>query len=157
MLLPREAASRPAPDEVGTNLSTDDLLYHLSSLYFGIRRNADGERSRRGWTDDEYVALSILGRKDGQCRGSIADLGSSSGATITPEVVERLAARGLVAVSTPADAGPLVTLTPEGRQQLIEIIAMLKASEAEVLKRLDPSEVHLLKQFVRRASYGAAR
>lgn len=152
MLLPREAAPRSAPDEAGTSLSPDDLLYHLSILYFRIRQDADGERSRRGWTDDEYVVLSVLGREDGQRIGSIVELGRSRGGTITPELIERLAARGLVSVSAPDAAGPLVALTPKGRQELIEIVAMLKASEAEVLERFDPSEVQLLKQLVRRAS-----
>ena len=152
MLLPREVASHSAPDQAGTSLSPDDLLFHLSNLYFRIRQEADGERSRRGWTDDEYIVLSILGREDGQRIGSIVELGRHRGGTITPELIERLAARGLVDVSRPVPAEPLVTLTPEGREQLIGIIAMLKASEAELLEQFDPSEVQLLRRLVRRAS-----
>ncbi len=152
MLLRKEAAPPSAPDEAGTSLSPDDLLYHVSNLYFGIRRNAIAERSRRGWTDDEYALLSMLGREDGLSVGAIAAKGRTRGRTITVETAEQLAARGLVTMGAPADPEVMIKLTQEGRREIIEIIAILKASEAQVLEPFDPSEVQLLKQLVRRAA-----
>ena len=61
-----------------------------------------------------------------------------------------MAKRGLVSAATPVNADSEVRLTPEGRQAVVEIIAIHKASEAQVLEGFDPSEVQLLKQLLRR-------
>jgi 3-hydroxy-9,10-secoandrosta-1,3,5(10)-triene-9,17-dione monooxygenase reductase component len=53
-------------------------------------------------------------------------------------------------VAEPIGMDSQVRLTPAGRQALIEIMAMLKAGEAEALESFDPSEVQLLKQLLRR-------
>ena len=152
MLFRKEPAPQAASTDIGSRLSPDDLLYHVSKLYFRIRRDAIQERSRRGWSDNEYAVLSLLGRGDGLPIADIVANSRERGRTITAETIEHLAARGLVAVAEPLAAESEVRLTQEGRRQIIEIIAMLKASEAEVLERFDPSEVQLLMQLVRRAA-----
>lgn len=152
MLLRKEAAPCSALEEGRSSLSPDDLLYHVSNLYFGIRRDAIEERSRRGWTDNEYAVLSMLSREDGLFIGDIAAKSRIRGRTITVETVKQLAARGLVAMPAPPDPEMVVNLTPEGRREIIEIIAILRASEAKVLEQFDPSEVELLKQLLRRTS-----
>ena len=152
MLFRKEAAPQAASTEVGSRLSPGDLLYHLSNLYFRIRRDAIQERRRRGWTDSEYAVLSLLGRDDGLPLADIVANSRDRGRTITAETIEHLAARGLVAIAEPLAVGSEVRLTPEGRREILEIIAILKASEAEVLEQFDPSEVQLLKQLVRRAA-----
>ena len=152
MLFRKEPASRAAPTEMGSRLSPDDLLYNVSNLYFRIRRDAIQERSRRGWTDNDYAVLSLLGRGDGLSLTDIVANSKGRGRTITAETIEHLAARGLVATAEPLVAGTEVRLTQEGRRAVIAIIAILKASEAEVLEQFDQSEVQLLMQLVRRAS-----
>ena len=152
MLFRKEAVPRAALTEMGSRLSPGDLLYHVSNLYFRIRRDAIQERSRRGWTDNEYAVLSMLGGGDGLSLTDIVANSKGRGRTITAETIGHLAARGLVAMAEPLAGGTEVRLTQEGRREIIEIIAMLKASEAEVLEQFDPSEVQLLMQLVRRAA-----
>ncbi len=119
-----------------------------------IRREAIQERQRRGWTGEEYAILNILGREDGLRLHEIAQHSEARGRPITPDAVVRLAARGLVSVLNPADADSEIRLTPTGRQSIIQMIAMLKAGEADALEGFDPSEVQLLKQLLRRVGGG---
>ena len=155
MLFEKEAPPQPVvADEAEARLSPDDLLYHLSQTYFRIRQDALQERRRRGWTEDEYAALNVLGREDGLRVSEIGALSELRGRRVTPEVVAGLAARGLVEAARPIGLDSEVRLTPAGRQAVIEIIVILKASEAEVLGGLDPSEVQLLKRLLRRIGGG---
>ena len=150
MVFQKEAA-QPAPvDETESSLSPNDLLYHLSKAYFRIRQDAIEELRRRGWTGEEYAMLSVLGREDGLRLGEIAVRNEARGRPTAPETVARLAARGLVSAANPVDSESEVRLTLVGRQAVVEIIAIHKASEAQVLEGFDPSEVQLLKQLLHR-------
>lgn len=149
MVIKKEAPAAPA-EGVESSLSPDDLIYHVSSAFYQIRHEAQEERKRRGWTDPDYAALVALGRHDGQTVAEIDAMSAFRGRTITPEVIAGLAARGLVSYSEPLCNDSRVELTPAGRQGLIEIIAILKAAEADALEGFDFSEIHLLKQLLRR-------
>jgi DNA-binding MarR family transcriptional regulator len=95
--------------------------------------------------------LSVLGREDGKTVTEIDALSNFPGRHVTPEVIASLAARGLVTVAEPIEAASLVHLTPAGRQSIIEIIAIIKAAEADALEGFDFSEIQMLKQLLRRA------
>src|SRR5690349_6258704 len=70
----REAAQPEAPLS-DSSLSPNDLTFHLSRAFFRIRREAMEERRRRGWTEHDYAALSVLGREDGK---TVAEIGALS-------------------------------------------------------------------------------
>jgi len=150
MVFQREAEEPVLPDEVGSRLSSNDLLYHVSRAYFRLREKAIQERGRRRWSGDEYAALSLLGREDGLSATEIALRSEARGRTITSETLARLATRGLINATDAGDGQSKVTLTPGGREAMIEMVAMLKSSEAEILETFDRSEVQLLKQLLRR-------
>ncbi len=151
----RKESAQPAPvEEVGSSLSPNDLLYHVSNAYFRIRRDGIQELRQRGWTGEEYATLSLLGRENGLRLRDIVARNEARGRPITPETVTRLVARGLVGAAAPVDMETEVRLTPTGRQAVVEIIAIHKASEAQVLEGFDPSEVQLLKQLLRRIGSG---
>jgi len=151
----RKEAGRPECPLADSSLSPNDLIFHISRAFFQIRREAMEERRRRGWTEHEYAALSVLGREDGKTVAEIAALSSFPGRQVTPEVIAGLAERGLVTVSGPIGGGSEVRLTASGRQSIIEIIAIIKASEADALKDFDFSEVQTLIQLLRRLSGGS--
>jgi 3-hydroxy-9,10-secoandrosta-1,3,5(10)-triene-9,17-dione monooxygenase reductase component len=136
----------------GSGLSSDDLIFHISRAFFQIRHDAVAERRRRGWTEHEYAALSVLGREDEKTVGEINALSVFPGRHVTPEVIIGLAARGLVSVSLPVEADSAVRLTPLGRQSIVEIIAIIKASEADALQEFDFSEIQMLRQLLCRLS-----
>ena len=149
MVIKKEAPAAPV-EGVESSLSPDDLIYHVSSAFYQIRHEAQEERKRRGWTDPDYAALVALGKHDGQTVAEIDAMSAFRGRTITPEIIAGLAARGLVTCAEPIRNDSRVELTPAGRQGLIEIIAILKAAEADALEGFDFSEIHLLKQLLRR-------
>jgi DNA-binding MarR family transcriptional regulator len=61
-----------------------------------------------------------------------------------------LAAKGLVTLGGDSGEPGRVRLTANGRAGIIELIAMLKSAEADALEGFDASEVHMLKQLLRR-------
>ncbi len=150
MLLQNDTVRPVVLDDTESGLSQDDLLDHLSAVYFMIRREAIVERHRRGWTDEGYAVLSILGRRTSLSPADIVALGAAHGRSITTATFADLSERGLVQADLPLTDTNEIRLTASGRQAVVEIVAILKASEANALKDLDPSEVHMLKQLLRR-------
>jgi 3-hydroxy-9,10-secoandrosta-1,3,5(10)-triene-9,17-dione monooxygenase reductase component len=150
MVIKKEAAPAMPVEGVESSLSQDDLIYHVSRAFYQIRHAAQEERNRRGWTDPEYAALVVLGRENGK---TVAEINAQSifrGRTVTPQVISSLVARGLVTVDEPIRSESPVHLTPAGRRAIIEIVAILKSAEADALEGFDFSEIHLLKQLLRR-------
>lgn len=147
MLLPKQAASA---DEF-SNLSSDDLLYQVSNAYFQTRQSVIDTLAANRWTAEEYAVLSIIGRDDGLCVPEIVARSEKvRGQGISAAIVQKLIAHGLLH-EVDADDGPVaVRLTAAGRQAVLELIAIRKASEAQVQGDLDPSEVQLLKHLLAR-------
>ncbi len=150
MVITKEPAPATPRSDLESSLSPDDLIYHVSRAFYQIRHDAQEERKRRGWTDPEYAALVALGGEDHQTVAEIDAISVFRGRNVTPEVVSALAARGFVTVAEPVRNDSQVHLTPAGRQAIIEIVAILKAAEADALEGFDFSEIHLLKQLLRR-------
>ena len=150
MVLKKETPPASPAADLTSSLSPDDVIYHISQAFYHIRHEAQRERQRRGWTDPEYAALVALGRQDGRTVAEINEMSVFRGRNVTTDVVKSLIARGLVTANEPIDNNSPVHLTPAGRQSIIEIVAMLKAAEADALKGFDFSEIHLLKQLLRR-------
>src|SRR3954452_15480685 len=99
MVIRKEAQPESQPGD--SFLSPNDLIFHLSRAFFQIRRDAMAERRRRSWTENDYAALSLLGREDGKTVAEIAALSNFPGRQVTPEVIAGLADRGLLTVSRP--------------------------------------------------------
>ncbi len=150
MVLRKEANQPAPPSALGSSLSPNDLLYHVSNAYFRIRRAGIEDIQRRGWAGEDYATLSLLGREGGLRFSEIATRIEARGRAVTPETVVRLAERGLINIVLPVSKDTEVSLTLKGRQAMVEVIAIHTASEAQVLESFDPSEVQLLKQLLRR-------
>ena len=146
----KEAAPAGAPRDLVSALSPDDMIYHLSRAFYHVRHDAQEERQRRGWSDAEYSTLVALGREDGRTVDEINAISLYRGRSVTPEVVRSLVARGLVSVEEPVRGDSVVHMTAAGRRAIIEIIAILKAGEADALEGFDFSEIQLLKQLLSR-------
>ena len=150
MVIKKQAVAATPTSDPESSLSADDLIYHVSRAFYQIRHDAQEERRRRGWSDHEYSALVALGRQNGQTVAEINAMSAFRGRNVTPEVIASLARQGLVSVAEPIGNDSRVTLTPAGRRGLIEIIAILKAAEADALEGFDFSEITLLKQLLHR-------
>lgn len=146
----RREASAPEPVHPDSPLSPDDLILLLARGYYEIRRDATRARRRLGWSEAEYVAMSVLGRQDGQSLARIGAFLESRGVDFTGKLMEDLASRGLVTLTQDQDLPSRASLTGEGRRLIVRIMAMLKAGEADAAETLDPSEIRLLKQLLRK-------
>ena len=129
-------------------------MFHISRAFHQIRAQAVAERRRRGWSEYDYAALSVLGREDGKTVAEIAALSNFPGRQVTPEVIAGLAERGLVGRAAPVRPDTPVAADRPRRQSVIEIIAIIKASEAHALRDFDFSEVQTLIQLLRRLGGG---
>ncbi len=153
---PTHAAPTPAPG-TESSLSPDDLIYYVSRAFHQIRCDALQERRRRGWTESEYAVLSVLGRADDKTVAEIDAIARFHDWRVFPEAVSTLADRGLVSVEGPVGTASRVRLTSAGRQVIIEIIAVYKATEAEAVAQFDASEIQMLKQLLRRVAEKSER
>jgi DNA-binding MarR family transcriptional regulator len=115
-----------------------------------IRQEATAERERRGWTESQYVAMSVLGWND-DCRlADIAAFAQTRRLTLTPAAVEPLVGAGLIDVALPVEMSSQLVLTPSGREAAMAMFALLKSGEAAATEALDPSEIQMAKQLLRR-------
>ena len=153
MLFQKEAASQPPVDT--EKPSPDDLTFLLSHAYVRIRQDVVQEPGRRDWTEPDYAVLRTLGREDGLRLSQLQALTNEFGDVVMPKTVEALAARGLVRIDGPIGPDSEVWMTETSRQAIVEIMAVLGASEAKVLEGLDASEVQVLKQLLRRVGSAA--
>jgi 3-hydroxy-9,10-secoandrosta-1,3,5(10)-triene-9,17-dione monooxygenase reductase component len=136
-----------------TSLSPDDFIYLISRVFYRIRRDAVAERQKRGWSGAEYAVLTLLGHEDGRSIAKIQEIGRSRGDEITVESIDKLVRRKLVYLSQDDQPEQVAFLTGEGRSQIIEIVAMLKAAEADCLAHLDRSELLIIKQLLHRMAH----
>jgi 3-hydroxy-9,10-secoandrosta-1,3,5(10)-triene-9,17-dione monooxygenase reductase component len=151
MLLPKQSAAAAESAQALSNLSSDDLLYQVSNAYFRTRQAVVDELEHHGWTAEEYAVLSIIGREDGLCMPEIVARSEKyRGQAISADIVQKLIARGMLQKGDATDAQPRLRLTSEGRLAVMELIAIRKSSEADVLGDLDQSEVQLLKHLLSR-------
>lgn len=148
-LLRREGSPSAALRD-DASLTPDDVIFHVSRLFFDLRRNAVDERRRRGWSDDEYGVLNSLGRKDGQDLAGMEAETRRRGRELSADTLLSLRDKGLIEIE--GDPGPAMRarLTTQGREGVVAVIAMLKAAEADALSPLDDSEVHLLRALLSR-------
>lgn len=151
-LLRKERAT-PAPlADASIGPTSDDLIHGIAQAYHAIRREATIERQRLGWSELDYVAISVLGWKDDCSLADIDSFARSRGLSITPDMVSALIDKGVMSADGPIDADTRLTLTEAGRQSVIALVAMLKSAEADAVAGLDPSEVEMLKQLLRKVS-----
>ncbi|CAN0420572.1 unnamed protein product, partial [Ectocarpus sp. 12 AP-2014] len=127
------------------SLSPDDFIYLISRIFYRIREDAVIERKRRDWSDSEYAVLTLLGHEDGRTHDEIYRIGCARGDEVNHETLMGLERRGLIRQST-ANEGEvsIARLTADGRRAMIEIVALLKASEAQCLAPMDDNEIRVL-------------
>ncbi len=151
MLLSGQTTPTAKPADELSNLSSDDLLFQVSNAYFQTRQAVIDRLEHHGRTAEEYAVLSIVGREDGLCLPEIVARSERfRGQAVSAVTIQKLVAHGLLREVRSTDGQARIRLTPEGRLSLMELIAIRKASEADVQGNLDPSEVQLLKHLLAR-------
>lgn len=132
----------PAEDSSGAERELMHLLSRAYHQLFAVEREAF---KSRGLTEDAYLVLRLLGTKDGQTASSLAATMATADRSLAAEIVENLLERGEILLS-----GDAFSLTQTGRQTLLEMTAIRFDLEEEAVKRLDRTDVLLLKDLLRR-------
>jgi 3-hydroxy-9,10-secoandrosta-1,3,5(10)-triene-9,17-dione monooxygenase reductase component len=126
----------------------DFLLYLLGRAYYQLYQRLRPEIARRKLEDTDYLALSLLGVRDGRTVDELDALLAYTGTRITHRVAERLAELGLVELDGASGGGRRLLLTAAGRRNVIELLAVAEAASADAEKGLDQSESHVLRQLL---------
>lgn len=130
------------------SLNPDDFIYLISRVFYKIREKAVSERKRRGLSDAQYAVLTLLGHEDGRTYDEIYRIGRARGDEVNHETLLDLEKLGLISQDTDKNKNSTVRLTDNGRRVMIEIVALLKASEAQCLAPIDDNETRILKQLL---------
>lgn len=131
------------------SLSPEDFIYLISRVFYRIREAAVAERKRRGWSGANYAVMTLLGHEDGRTLDEIYRIGRSRGDEVNQETLEDLKHRGLIELhSSGNDEMSRAWLSPDGRRAMIEIVAILKSSEAQCLAPMEDNDIRVLKQLL---------
>jgi 3-hydroxy-9,10-secoandrosta-1,3,5(10)-triene-9,17-dione monooxygenase reductase component len=126
----------------------DFLLYLLGRAYHQIYHRMKPEITRRALGDAEYLALTLLGVRDGRSVDELDALVAYTGTRLTRRVAERLAELGYVdCAGTDPGAGRML-LTAAGRRAVVELLAVAEAASTDAEQALDPSESLVLRQLL---------
>lgn len=128
----------------------DFLIYLLGRAYHQLFGQLRPQIAQRGLEDADYLALSLLGVRDGRTVDELDALLAYTGTRITHLVAERLAELGLVELDAASGGSRRLLLTAVGRRNLIELLAVAEAVSADAEKDLDPSESRVLRQLLTR-------
>jgi flavin reductase (DIM6/NTAB) family NADH-FMN oxidoreductase RutF/DNA-binding MarR family transcriptional regulator len=137
------------PEDPNSSFSQDFLIYLLGrahhQLFLEIRR----ELEKRGLSEDQWFVMSLLGVSDHRTVAELDRLLAYTGRRVSYTLVAGLAAAEFVQLEGVYDPHARVTLTPNGRQVVIELVSAAKAIESDAECSLDPSEIHVLKRALR--------
>ncbi|CAB3779966.1 flavin reductase [Paraburkholderia caffeinilytica] len=148
-LPPRDTDETSA--EGPASFKEDFLDYLLPRAHYQIYSRIRAAHASHGLSDSEFFVLSSLVAQDGRTLSEIDAMFSVTGHCVTSDTVQSLAGRHLVHYTTPAtDAmAARLTLTPEGRETTLRVMAAAKAIEAEIFAQLGYWESVCLKLLLR--------
>ena len=126
----------------------DFLLYLLGRAYHQLYARLRPQIAQRHLDDAQYLALSLLGVREGRSIEQLDALLAYTGTRITPQVGQRLCELGLTELDTAHGQPSRLLLTEAGRRTVIELLAVAGAASTDAEKSLDPSQSRLLRQLL---------
>jgi DNA-binding MarR family transcriptional regulator len=165
MLIPMDTAA-PAPDTPEAldlprrppglpDELLDSTLFLLAKLGFAIKARAIEELESAGFTMYQYSVLAMLSEKPRETQATIAD-GLQLDRSQLVGILDALEERGLVERRRdPTDRRRhTVSLTPEGKRQLVRLRAIVKRIEDGFLEPLDKDSRAALHDALLRVACG---
>jgi 3-hydroxy-9,10-secoandrosta-1,3,5(10)-triene-9,17-dione monooxygenase reductase component len=157
-LFKSEKAPAPVVDATEGSFNKDYLGYLLGSVFHQLEAQIKPQLAQRDISQEEYWILTILAAQDDRSCADIDALLQVADRSLDEGLVQRLVDRGYIAAVAPGEKRERIAMTPEGHRAAIELVAISKASEADLLDELDYNEAQLLKQLLRRmARRGAGK
>lgn len=138
-----------------------DLNYLIARSYFLMTDSVRREAKSMGVTQADHYAMSVLMKAGAQTLDAVNDVIADSGRHWTTADIDRLTGKGSIVVS---DEG-IIDLTRQGRESMIELFALAKATEAQAQKAFPADELdqlrallsHLVDELDRRSDGEGAR
>ena len=130
------------------SFSEDFLGYLLGRAHYQFYARIRPHLARYGLSEAEHCVLGVLVNGEGRSTAEVDALVNCTGWRVTPAIVQTLSARGLVRSSDGSD-GFRLWLTPLGRQLIIELMAIAKATEADAQMHFNDEEIRALKQLLK--------
>lgn len=136
--------------ETDNSFNRDFLIYLLGRAHHQQFLKLQSELERHGLAETDWYVLTLLGSEDRQTVAALDAQLAYTGTEVTYDQMAGLALADFVQLHGPHDPEASVTLTPKGRQALIELVAAAKAAEADAERSLGQDETRLLKIWLRR-------
>jgi len=132
--------------DVNEGRFTDDfLLYLISRAHFQSSRPTRLKLDELGLSQSEYMALAVLSMNAPASAAEIAARLDHTGFVADPEMLDAMAERGLL--SRDADG---YSPAPTGRTFLVEILAVAKAGEDDLVDHFTAAEIADTKRVLKK-------
>ena len=121
------------------------LGHYLGRAHYELFNDIRIEYRKRGVRGKEYTVLTVLGIGDDCTIEMLIARAAAGGVTLARQTIEGLAQRHLLTLENGK-----AKLTTEGRQVVIELIAVAQASQARIEDRLAGDEIAMLRHLIER-------
>ncbi|MET0378431.1 MAG: flavin reductase family protein [Spongiibacteraceae bacterium] len=150
LLVKEEKKSAPVEtDAAEGSFNKDSLGILLGSALQQMDTRIKPYLAQRGFDYRDYLVLTILAAEDNRSRHDVELLMQFGNQELDDTLLNRLRDRDLIHIVS-AHGSESLSMTPAGREIAIELIAVSKAAEADLLNPLEYGETQLLKQLLRR-------
>jgi 3-hydroxy-9,10-secoandrosta-1,3,5(10)-triene-9,17-dione monooxygenase reductase component len=147
----KDSLPEPLTDssEPESSFSQDFLVYLLGRAQFQLFLALRRELEQHGLTESQWFVLTLLGASEDRTVAELDRLLWCAGKRVTYELLASLTAAGFADLHGGYDPHARVSLTPQGRRAVIELVAAAKAAEDHAERSLGPAETRLLKRALR--------
>jgi len=135
--------------EPDSSFSQDFLIYLLGRAHHQLHVELRRDLQRFGLNEEGWFVLSLLALSDLRSLAELNELLAFTGKRISYELMASLANLDLVLLHGSYDPQVKASLTPHGREVVIELVAASKALESHATRNLDAGAQMLLKQCLR--------
>jgi 3-hydroxy-9,10-secoandrosta-1,3,5(10)-triene-9,17-dione monooxygenase reductase component len=135
-------------ERLAGSFDDDHLGYLLGRAHFQFYAPIRTVVHQNGLDDAEFFAMSTLSIRVQASAEELAKLNGLTGCLLSEARLDSLVLRGLLAVTTNGER--LYSLTPKGLALLLQLTALAKAHEADLLQQLGEADGVVLKTLLRR-------
>jgi 3-hydroxy-9,10-secoandrosta-1,3,5(10)-triene-9,17-dione monooxygenase reductase component len=143
--LSADISTAPQAQTDAAPYSENLLGYLLGRAHYQFMAGFRPTLEARGLSETDFFILSLLAVRSPLTATEIASHMAYTGVDVGPATLGRLCSRGLLSATA---AG--FELAPQGRDDILHVMAAAKAREAELLDRLGPLEAASLRNLLKR-------
>lgn len=149
MAVQKPKTALPEPPESESSFGRSSLGYLLGRCHYQLSCQMRPALATQGLSATEHSILSVLGIDDDRSVAELDQLMAWAGQGVELATIAPLIQRGLVSIGG-SERDARVSLTPAGRQVVIQLTAAAKAIEEDAIEQFDHSELQVLKLLLKR-------